>query len=204
MIRVLVVDDHPAVLAGLLTVLEREPGIKPCGAARGPNTAVDEARKARPDVVLTDFQLEGGDGLSLCRALRLEADPPRVLLYSAYADERLAAAALVAGAEGIVAKGAPLDELLEAVRLASRGELVLPRLTEEVLATASARLDPLDMPVFGMRIARTPVPEIAETLHIPSNRVETRIDVILARLKRGLGVADSDLWAPREAVSGSG
>jgi DNA-binding NarL/FixJ family response regulator len=204
MIRLVDVDDHPAVLAGLLTVLEREVGVTACGAARGAGSAVEEVRNAGPDLVLTDFQLEDGDGLSLCRTLSLEPEPPRVLLYSAYADERLAAAALVAGAEGLVAKGAPVDDILEAVRLGSRGELVLPRLPEQVLTAAAQRLDPLDMPVFAMRIARTPVAEIAETLRIPSEHVETRIDMILATLRQGLGTRESGLPAPRETVTGSG
>jgi DNA-binding NarL/FixJ family response regulator len=190
MIRVLVVDDHPAVLAGLLAILNREVGIAPSGTARNAQEALDEALRLRPDLVLTDFQLLDGDGLSLCRMLKALSDPPCVLLYSACADEKLTVAALVAGAEGVVGKARPVDDLLEAIRQAARGELVLPQVPQSVLASASRGLDPTDMPIFGMRVARTPVPEIAETLGLDPDEVEWRIDLMLAGFRRDLHGTD--------------
>ncbi len=190
-IRVLVVDDHPAVVAGLVAILDREVGIAPRGAAQSVHEAVDEVRRLRPDLVLTDFQLLDGDGLTLCRRLKVLNRPPRVLLYSAYSTEGLAPAVLLAGAEGIVGKATPVADLLDAIRLAARGELVLPQLPQRILAQASGHLDAADLPIFGMRVAHTPTAEIATTLGLTADEVEWKIDLMLASLKRNLAGASN-------------
>ncbi|MEJ7717391.1 MAG: response regulator [Thermoleophilaceae bacterium] len=76
MIRVLLVDDHPALRAGLGTVLRLEPGLIPVGAAADAEAALEEARRRDPNVVLVDYHLPGDDGLMLCRRLK-ELDPRR-------------------------------------------------------------------------------------------------------------------------------
>ena len=106
MIRILVVDDHPALQAGLWTVLRGEPGLVPIGAVSRPREALGEVARANPDVVLVDYQLPDEDGLVLCQRLKRLPDPPRVLIYSAYASPTLALPAIVAGADGAVNKAA--------------------------------------------------------------------------------------------------
>jgi DNA-binding NarL/FixJ family response regulator len=179
----LTVDDHPAVRAGLLAILDSEPGIVSLGAVDGAEQAVERAGRGRPDLILADYQLSDGDGLALCRSMEALPEPPRVLLYSAYAGDDLAIAALVAGANGVVSKAAPSDELFEAIRLAARGEDVLPPPSREVIAETARALEAEDMAILGMRVARTPVAQIADTLRTDREHVERRIDVILARLK---------------------
>lgn len=176
-------DDHPAVRAGLLAIVGSEPGIVSLGAVSSAEQALEQAARGHPDLVLADYQLSDGDGLALSRRLEGLLDPPRVLLYSAYASADLAVAALVAGANGVVSKAAPSDELFEAIRLAARGEDVLPPLSRDAVATTGEGLEAEDMAILGMRVARTPPAQIADTLRMDRDQVERRIDVILARLK---------------------
>ncbi len=120
MIRVLVVDDHPVVRAGLEAVLRAEPGMVAVGVAVGPHDAVALVRRTRPDVVLLDARLGEHDGLELCRTLCAEPAPPAVLVLSASHGPELMAAALAAGARGSIDKSTDLPELFDAIRLAAR------------------------------------------------------------------------------------
>jgi DNA-binding NarL/FixJ family response regulator len=114
--RVLIVDDHPALRAGLATVLRMEPGMVVVGAASRASEAVRKVKLSWPEVVLVDYQLPDADGLALCQQLKVIAESPAVLIYSAYADGSLAIAAMVAGADGLVNKAAPAAELIDALR----------------------------------------------------------------------------------------
>jgi DNA-binding NarL/FixJ family response regulator len=121
MIRVLVVDDHPVLRAGLEAVLRAEPGFVCVGTAGDGHELVAMLRRTRPDIVLLDWRLGDEDGVTLCRMLRAEAAPPEVVLYTANADSDLLVAAEAAGANAVVEKGANIDELFDALRLAVRG-----------------------------------------------------------------------------------
>jgi DNA-binding NarL/FixJ family response regulator len=120
MIRVLVVDDHPVLRAGLEAVLRSEPGFVCVGTAGDGHELLAALRRTRPDVVLLDWRLGGEDGVTLCSALRAETAPPEVVLYTASSDEDLIAAAADAGAHAVVEKGADIDHLFDALRLAVR------------------------------------------------------------------------------------
>jgi DNA-binding NarL/FixJ family response regulator len=121
MIRVLVVDDHPVLRAGLEAVLRSEPGFVCVGTAGDGHELVAMLRRTGPDVVLLDWRLGDEDGVTLCRTLRAEPAPPEVVLYTANADSDLLVAAEAAGAHAVVEKGANIDELFDALRLAARG-----------------------------------------------------------------------------------
>jgi DNA-binding NarL/FixJ family response regulator len=121
MIRVLVVDDHPVLRAGLEAVLRSEPGFVCVGTAGDGHELVATLRRTPPDVVLLDWRLGDEDGVTLCRMLRAEPAPPEVVLYTANADSDLLVAAGAAGAHAVVEKGANIDELFDALRLAVRG-----------------------------------------------------------------------------------
>ncbi|HEX2104277.1 MAG TPA: response regulator transcription factor [Solirubrobacteraceae bacterium] len=183
MIRVLLVDDHIALRAGLTAVLDAEPGIVPLDAATSEDDLWPALRRTRPDVVLLDYHLPGRDGVALCRQVKRTLPPPKVLLYSAYADASLAIPALLAGADGVVHKGAPAGELYEALRLVAKGRRVLPPLSRELLSGAGARLDPEDLPVLGMVLDETPRGEVARTLRLEPASLDARIDRMLDRLR---------------------
>jgi DNA-binding NarL/FixJ family response regulator len=120
MIRVLVVDDHPVLRAGLEAVLRAEPGFVCVGGAEIGEAMWRLLRRTRPDVVILDHRLGDEDGIVLCRALRAEPAPPAVLLYTADPTPALERDALAAGAGGLVAKAVDVDTLFDAIRVAGR------------------------------------------------------------------------------------
>jgi DNA-binding NarL/FixJ family response regulator len=120
MIRVLVVDDHPVLRAGLEAVLRAEPGFVCVGTAGDGHELVAMLRRTRPDIVLLDWRLGDEDGVTLCGMLRAEAAPPEVVLYTANSEPDLVVAAEAAGAHAVVEKGAEIDHLFDALRLAVR------------------------------------------------------------------------------------
>lgn len=183
MIRVLLVDDHPALRAGLFAVLRAEPGIVPQAAVSSPDEALAELERGRPDIVLADYHLQEGDGLTLCHRLKRRPDPPAVLIYSAYADARLTIPAMVAGADGVANKAAPAEELFEAIRVISKGGRLLPPVSRELLEEASSRLEADDLPILGMIMDRTGPDEIARVLQIPEQALGDRVTRMLRALR---------------------
>jgi DNA-binding NarL/FixJ family response regulator len=121
MIRVLVVDDHPVLRAGLEAVLRTEPGFVCVGTAADGHELRAAMGQTRPDVVLLDWRLGDEDGLALCRTLRARPAPPEVVLYTATADPGLDGQAQDAGAHAVVEKSADIDDLFDTLRLAVRG-----------------------------------------------------------------------------------
>ena len=127
-IRVLLVDDHEAVRQGLADLLADEEGIALAGAAATAREMLVEALRVTPDVAVVDYELgdRQTDGLTVCRLLKGLPRPPRVLMYSAYADSRLADEAIAAGADGVLAKSALGVEVVWAIEAVARGRRVLP------------------------------------------------------------------------------
>jgi DNA-binding NarL/FixJ family response regulator len=183
MIRLLIVDDHPAMRAGLTAVLRAEPGIVPLGAASSEDDLPAMLERTGPDVVLLDYHLPGADGLKLCRRMKRDPDAPAVLLYSAYADSAMVVPAILAGADGLMNKSAPAPELFDALRAVARGDRVLPPVPRELLESAGTRVEPEDLPILAMMVDGTPIAEVAEALRQPVNHVARRLDAMIERLR---------------------
>ncbi|HEX2105151.1 MAG TPA: response regulator transcription factor [Solirubrobacteraceae bacterium] len=175
-IRVLVVDDHPAVRTGLLAMLADEPGIEPAGAAASASAAHEAwlASDERPDVVFVDYHLPDEDGLSLCLWLKTADPAPAVVIYSAFADEGLALPAVVAGADALVGKSTDPAELSDVVRAVAAGRRCLPPVSPRVDGDLGARLAPEDLPILGMLRHGVPAAEIAATLGLDAAELATR------------------------------
>lgn len=183
MIRVLLVDDHPALRAGLEAVLRVEPGLVPVGAAAGEHDLWPQLRRTQPDIVLMDYHLPGTDGLLLCHRVKAMLLPPHVVIYTAYADAALALPARLAGADAIVSKGAPATELYDVLRRVARGDELLPAVPRELIDAVTGRLDPADLPILGMLLDRTPNAEIAETLGTDAESIGARIERMLQGMR---------------------
>ena len=183
MTRVAIVDPQPAVRAGLGMLLRGEPGLVPVGVAAGVAEAHDLIARERPDVVLLDQHLRDGDGLGLCRRIKAEAKPPRVVLYTALPDEEVELLARVVGADGLVDKAAPPSELFEAIRRVARGTVALPPLTRAQLDSAAHRVDPDDLALLAMLVDRASAADVAATLRIDRRRVAKRIERVIGRLR---------------------
>ncbi len=200
MINVLLVDDHPALRAGLMAVLRTEPGIVPVGTASCPEDLWPQFERTRPDLVLLDYHLPGTDGLVVCRRLKRLVPAPAVLIYSAYADASFTIPALLAGADGFVHKGVPANVLSDAIRTVARGQRVMPPVPAELRAAAAARIDTDDQASLGMTLAGTAPGDVAEILRIRPAQLDRRLDGMIQRLR--VEVPSAAESAPRAAGRG--
>jgi DNA-binding NarL/FixJ family response regulator len=176
-IRVLVVDDHPAVREGMQSMLEREPGIVVVGTAATAGEAHDmwPALERMPvDVVLVDHHLPDEDGLSLCLWLTTRAQAPAVVIAAATADEALALPAAVAGASAVWPKTQDPFGLPRILRAAVAGERELPFVSPTVGAVQAARLQSEDLPILGMLRNGVAPAEIAGTLRMDGPALSAR------------------------------
>ena len=185
MTRIAIVDPQPAVRAGLAMLLRAEPGLVPVGAAHSADDGLELIGRLRPDVVLLELHLPDDDGLSLARRLKTLVPAPRVIVYTAEADRTLALRTRVAGADGLVDKSAPSDELFEAVRIVARGDTALPPIEAHDLDAAAHRIDPEDLALLAMLVDGTPVTDAADTLRLDRRKVGRRIERMLGRLRAG-------------------
>src|SRR6516165_4791325 len=151
--RLLVVDDHPAVRAGLRELLADEADFEVVAAVSSAEDALEIARREPIDVAVVDYQLGGRNGLWLSRKLKRLPDPPAVLIYSAYADGVLAAAAVVAEGDALVSKGNLGRELCEAIRRVASGHKHMPPLSPRLAESLRRRLDDHEKAIFGMLLA---------------------------------------------------
>jgi DNA-binding NarL/FixJ family response regulator len=187
MIRILVVDDHPAVRAGLASLLRSEPGLVPVGAVGSAEQALSRLAAGTTDVVLVDSNLPDSDGLALCWKAKSRDDPPAVLIYSAFARPRLMIAATLAGADAVLDKGAPPERLFELVRMVAGGGRALPRVPPELIRRCVAELDPDDIPLFGMAFNRIPAAEIAAIAGYEIETTRARLRALIERVQRPPG-----------------
>ncbi len=184
MIRVVVIDDHPALRAGLHTVLEAEPGIVFAGESNGEEESIwPTLHRSRPDVVLLDYHLPRGDGLQLCYRIKQEVPAPKVVIFSAYASPTLALPASLAHADGLLDKGVAARELFNALRTINRGDRLLPPISHTVLEEGVAKLDPDDRAVVGMLLDGASEVEVARTLRVEAREVRHTVQRILSALR---------------------
>lgn len=183
-IRCLVVDDHPAIRIGLRELLASEPGLEVCEAFAGAEEALAFAERHPLDVAIVDHQLGGRSGLWLSRRLARLADPPAVLVYSAFSDHLLAAACVVAEASALVSKAAFGDELAERIRAVAAGERSLPTVPPALADSIRRRLDHEEQSIFGLLAAGVPVADIPATLRLTPSEVDERLGGMLRKLER--------------------
>lgn len=185
MIRLALLDDHPAVLVGLQRVIERESDIVIVGAASSAPALARQLDNARADVLVVDHDVARSDGLSQCRRIKDRPQPPAVVIYSAFARQTLALPARVADADAVVDKAEPVSSLLAAIRTVARGETLLPPVPRAAYDAAATRLDSEDLPVFAMLLDGENVPAIADALRAEPDEIAWRAQRIIGRLRPG-------------------
>lgn len=181
--RLLVVDDHPAVRAGLRELLADEDDFHVVAAVATAEAGVDVAKHEPIDVAVVDYQLGGRNGLWLSRKLKRLDDPPAVLIYSAYTDGVLAAAAVVAEADAIVSKGRIGSDLCDEIRIAAAGRRHLPAIPPRLGESLRRRLDHEEQAIFGLLLAGFDTAEVAGTLGLSPAGMESRLWELLRRLE---------------------
>lgn len=189
-VRVLIVDDHPVVRAGLRGMLGGEPDLDVVGEGASGDEAVAQVRALSPDVVLLDLRMPGSDGVSATR--RIVADgTSRVLILTTYDTDSDILRAVEAGATGYLLKDTPSRDLAAAIRAAARGETVLAppvaaRLVTRMRGPAQERLTPRELQVLAAVSRGLTNADIGGALSIGESTVKTH----LLRIFGKLGVDD--------------
>jgi two-component system response regulator DevR len=179
MIRTLIVDHHPALRAGVKVVLEGTGDIVVVGDTGAQDELLPLLRRTRPDVVLLDCHPSKVVGLRACRVIEGLLPAPRVLIYSAYADERLRVAARLAGADGLLDKKCSALDLIQAIRVIHGRRQLLEPIRPGDVQRAMRLLDPQQAQILEMALDDASPSEIAVALSVPPASVAQRVSDIL-------------------------
>ena len=189
-VRVLIVDDHAVVRAGLRLLLDRENGIEVVGEAGNSPDAVDLAEQLSPDVVLMDVVMPGVSGVDAAAEIRHIRPDARILMLSMQDDPAYVRQAITNGAMGYVLKDAASAELVSAIRRVAAGEqYVQPSLGATLLAADPALAgddDPLsgrEREVLALLALGYTNQEIADRLFVSVRTVEAHRAHILTKLR---------------------
>ena len=193
-VRVLLVEDHELYRQGLDEML-RDEGFQVVAQAGRGDDGVALALRARPDVVIMDLNLPGISGAEATRRIVSQAPEVRVLVLTISTGSAELLDALLAGARGYLVKGAPLAELVRAVRAVAAGELLISRVVaDEVLARvrhgtpgggrpeAVPELSAREREVLALLTAGQDNLAIAEQLHLSVTTVKHHVSSILEKL----------------------
>ncbi len=181
--RLLLVDDHPAVRAGLQELLDAQSDFEVVAAVATADEALAVAERDPIDVAVVDYQLRGRNGLWVSRKVKRLAEPPGVLIYSAYTDGVLAASAVVAQADAIVSKGCLGSGLCEAIRKVGRGHQLLPAVPEWLGEALRQRLGHQEQAIFGLLLAGIEPIVVASTLGVSEAALESLMWSMLRKLE---------------------
>jgi DNA-binding NarL/FixJ family response regulator len=182
-LRLLLVDDHPAVRVGLQRVLEDETGFEVVAVCAAGESSVSRAEATEIDVAVVDYHLGGRNGLWVTRKLKRLPLPPRVIIFSAFANDHLAANCIVAGADAILSKGSLGSELCDVIRAVAHGARALPRVSQPMADMLRRRLDDREQQIFGMLLAGISRLDIACTLGISPVELEPCETAMLNKLE---------------------
>jgi DNA-binding NarL/FixJ family response regulator len=192
--RVLVADDHPLFLEGLVQLINRERDLHCCGGADSVAATQMAVTLLKPDLLVLDLRLKDGDGLELIKTLKGRFPSLRMLVLSQNDEALYAERALRAGARGYVMKEEATNEVLNAMRTILRGELYVSRkmsvlALHKLLSTASGvrgnyveRLTDRELQVFQMIGAGKGTADIASELRLSFKTVETHRENIKHKL----------------------
>ncbi len=132
-IRVLIVDDHKVVRAGLRSLLAEFPRLQVVGEAATAREAVAEAARLKPEVVVLDLHIGSDSGIELCGRLKASAPGPRILVLTQFSDAATIRAALDAGADGYMLKDSNEEALAAGIVSVAQGDSVLHPVVKRVL-----------------------------------------------------------------------
>jgi DNA-binding NarL/FixJ family response regulator len=212
-IRVLVVDDQLVVRRGLRVLLDDYPDICVVDEAGSGPDALAVVHRLRPDVVLMDVRMPGGDGIAATRALTSEPEAVPVIVITTFDLDEYVFGALEAGASGFLLKSAEPDDIAAAVRAAARGDaLVAPSVTPRViaefarrrqvpaLATAPHTLTRRELDIVRALSQGQSNEQIAERLHLEPGTVKAHLSRVMAKLDARSRV-QVVVWAFRNGIA---
>lgn len=183
-IRLLLVDDHPVMRAGMANVLSMDPGFDVVAQADDGETALLLWHQHRPDVTLLDISMGGIDGIETLRRIRQDFPAARVLMLTSSEASEDVRYALKAGASGYITKNIRASELAEAIRTVHAGgqilsEAVRRKMTED---DGSRHLSPREMDVLGLVRQGFTNDEIGRLLGISERTARAHMGTIMEKL----------------------
>jgi DNA-binding NarL/FixJ family response regulator len=206
-IKVMVVDDHPIVLAGLSALVESDATLDLIAAAR---TAADALAVAtEPDIALLDLHLPDSDGISLGTSLKQRWPQLRVVVFTMHADEQAIIRSLGSGLDGYLLKDSDPEDVLAAIHSAARGTLVIGRGAQAAVVAAAAgapqpgalaSLDSRDLEILELLAQGLPTSQVAARLFLAPKTIRNRVSDMLNKL----GVATRDEAIALARTSGLG
>ncbi len=209
--RVVVVDDHPIVRAGLRTVLAESPALEVVGDAGTAAEALAVCRRTEPDVVLLDVRLPDRSGVEVCRELKLQRPGVKVLFLTSYGDEANVLTGLTAGAEGYLLKTITGTDIAGSVAKVAEGGCVLdPQVPRQMIKKLSdVQPGPAPMPALSgaeRRLVELVAQgllnkEIAAATGLAEKTVRNQLTRVFAKL----GVTtrtEAALWSERQRTAG--
>lgn len=191
--RILIVDDHGVIRAGLRAFLEKEPGFQIVGEASNGHDAQTLAMELKPDIVLLDINIPGVDGIQVTRSLTKALPQTRVLILTLYEGVSMLREAMAAGAAGYIVKKAVDVELVGAINAVRRGEIyVHPSMTQALIKDMSPRaetdkpplasLTPREIEVLRLLARGQTNRQIAKTLTLSVRTVDTHRANLMSKL----------------------
>lgn len=182
MIRVLIAEDQAMVLGALAALIEIEPDLEVVGRAANGRDALDEARRLRPDVLVTDIEMPALGGLDVAAALKASGAPTRVVILTTFARPGYLRRALEAGAAAYLLKDAPSTQLADAIRRVHAGGRVIdPALAAEAWSEADPLTD-RERQVLRLAADGLSSPDIAGALSLSEGTVRNYLSEAISKL----------------------
>jgi DNA-binding NarL/FixJ family response regulator len=194
-IRLLLVDDHEVVRVGLRTLLRRATRLQIVGEAKTAASAVVEAVRLKPDVVLMDLRLPDGNGIEACREIRTHCPKARVLFLTSYSDDDAVRSTIFAGASGYLLKEVDGEALIRAIESVAEGRSILDsavtdRVFEQIKSVSHAAgsgksevLSPQEQRVLALVAEGKTNKEIAAALGLSDKTVKNYLSNIFHKLQ---------------------
>jgi two-component system, NarL family, response regulator len=184
-IRILIVDDHPVVRAGLASMLTTQPGLVVVGSASSGEEALAMLTEMEADLVLLDLRMPGMDGLTMLRALGKQSPPPKAIVLTSFETDEDIYRAVQAGARGYLLKSTQQNEMVDAIRAVHAGKRHIPPRIAARLADRMTRsnLTARELEILEMLAKGLTNKQIGIALGISDHTARNHVNSIIEKLE---------------------
>jgi DNA-binding NarL/FixJ family response regulator len=188
-IRVMIVDDHSAIRAGLVHILRSEPDIEVIAEAADGQEAIEKALELKPELIIMDISMPIVSGLEATLTIKERLPDTKILIFTVSESEQDLIQAMRFGAEGFILKDSNIEEIAVALRLIAHGETILsPALSQKLVnefrnKTSESALSIRESEVIELVSQGLTNSEVAEKLYIGETTVRTYLNRVLIKLQ---------------------